>query len=302
MFTRILVPLDGSQLAELALPYAEELAGAFNSELALVYVCEPVEDEYRHMHQLYIEDMAGTARKRIKGVSSEATVKPGILDGEPAAEIIGYADKNDIRLIVMATHGRSGIMLWAVGSVAHKVLQRISIPMLLIRANVPTPKPGEKGMFSKILVPLDGSSVGEAALPYVEELTKKLESEVILLQVVPHGQWAHTVGGLDYVRFPEHVLESMKTRAGQYLEEVSARLSGTKATLSSEVRLGHAAEEIVNFAKETDTRLVAMSTHGRSGISEWILGSVTQKILHTGSTPLLLVSASGTRGEVERGL
>ena len=296
MFTRILVPLDGSHLAELAFPYAEELAGAFNSELALIHVCEPVENEYRHMHQLYIEDMAGTVRKRIKGVSAEATVKPVILDGEPAAGIIDYARENDVGLIVMATHGRSGIMLWAVGSVAHKVLQRISTPMLLIRANVPAPKPGEEGMFSKILVPLDGSSVGEAALPHVEELTKKLESEVILLQVVPHGQWAHTVGGLNFVRFEEHQIESMKTRAGQYLEEVSARLSGTKATLSSEVRVGHAAEEIVKFAKETDTRLVAMSTHGRSGIGEWIFGSVTQKILHTGSTPLLLVRASGTRG------
>ena len=302
MFARILVPLDGSQLAELALPYAEELAGAFNSELALVYVCEPEEAQYRHMHQLYIEDMAGTASKRIKRVSAEATVKPVILDGEPAAGIIDYARENDVGLLVMATHGRSGIMLWAVGSVAHKVLQRVSMPMLLIRANVPAPRPSGKVMFGKILVPLDGSSVGEAALPYVEELTKQLESEVILLQVVPHGQWAHTVGGLNYVRFPKHDLELMMERAGQYLEEVSARLSGTRATLSSEVRVGHAAEEIVKFAKETDTRLVAMSTHGRSGISEWILGSVTQKILHTGSTPLLLVRASETRGEVKRGL
>ncbi|GAH92800.1 unnamed protein product, partial [marine sediment metagenome] len=209
MFSRILVPLDGSQLAELALPYAEELAGAFNSELSLVYVCESDEAQYRHMHQLYIEDMAGTAGKRIKRVSAEATVTAVILDGEPAVELVNYAEQNDIRLIVMATHGRSGVMLWAVGSVANKVLQRISMPMMLIRANVPAPRPSGKVMFGKILVPLDGSSVGEAALPYVEELTKKLESEVILLQVVPNGQWAHTVGGLDYVRFPEHQLESL---------------------------------------------------------------------------------------------
>jgi len=296
MFSRILVPLDGSQLAELALPYAEELAGAFDSELTLIHVSEPAENEYRHMHQLYIEDMAVTVGRRIKQVSGEATGKSLILDGEPAAEIIDYAAKNDIRIIVMATHGRSGVMLWAVGSVANKVLQRISMPMLLIRANVPAPRPSGKVMFGKILVPLDGSSVGEAALPYVEELTKKLESEVILLQVVPNGHWTHTVGGLDYVRFPEHQLESLKKRAREYLEEVRTRLSGTKAILSSEVRVGHTAEEIVKFARETDTRLVAMSTHGRSGIGEWIFGGVAHKILHTGSTPLLLVRASGTGG------
>lgn len=293
MFSRILVPLDGSQLAEWALPYAEELAGAFNSEVTLIYVCQPAENQYRHMHQLYIKDIARMVKKHIKPASPVATVKPVILDGEAAAEIIDYARENDISLIVMVTHGRSGIMPWAMGSITHKVLQRISVPILLIRARVAALKPEREEKFSKILVPLDGSGAGEAALPYVEELAKKLKPEVIFLNVVLPGQHVHTIGGLNYVPFPEHEIQSLKAEAKQYLETVSRKLERTKATTRCEVKIGNAAQEIIKFAEETDTRLVAMSTHGRSSIGQWIFGSVTHKVLHAGSTPILVVRASG---------
>ena len=104
------------------------------------------------------------------------------------------------------------------------------------------------------------------------------------------------------MRFPKHELESLETRAREYLEEVKTRLSGTKATLSSEVRVGNPAEEIIKFAKENDTRLVAMSTHGYSAIGEWVLGSVAHKVLHNGSTPILLGRASGIKGGGGKGL
>ena len=287
MFNRILVPLDGSTLAEIALPYAEELGGAFNSEVILIGVTEPVERQYHHMHQLYIEKMAELVRSHIKK-ATRVKVKSVSLVGEPAQEIINYAEENNISLTIMTTHARSGMVPWVMGSIANRVLQRISMSLLLIRAKAPSLKVGG-GMFNKIIVPLDGSDAGEVALPYVRELSKKLKSEVILLQVVALGQHVHTVGGLDYVLFADQQVESMRTQAKQYLEKVSKKLTG--ASVRSEVRIGDAAREIIRFADETNTGLVAISTHGRSGIRQWVFGSVTHKILQAGNTPALLVKA-----------
>ena len=236
--------------------------------------------------------MAKLLRNRIKEVYPAVTVKPVVLDGECAAEIIDYAVKSNISLIIMATHGRSGIMLWAMGSVANKILHNINIPILLIRAKAAAIKKNEGGMFSKILVPLDGSDIGEAVLPHVMELAKGLKLEVTLLQVIAPGIHVHTIGGLDYVNFTEQQIESMQASAKQYLEEVSRKFKGTKATVKYELKLGDPAEEIIKFADETDTYLVAMSTRGHSGIKRWTLGNITHKVLHSGNTHVLLVRAS----------
>ena len=300
MFQRILVPLDGSELSELALPYAEELAGALNSEVALVNVCEPEESEHRHMHQLYIEKIAQQVKRDIKAYHLRekgpvASVESGVLDGDPAAEIIDYAQKNEISLIVIVSHGRSGLMPWSMGTSVTRVIQRADKPVLFIRATAPAPEAGKGGMFNKILVPLDGSENGEAALPYIRELAQELPSEVTLFQVVAPGQHVNTVGGLDYVLFPEQYVESMKQEARQYLEKVGRELAETKARVRFEVRVGQAAQEIIKLADETKTRLVAISTHGHSGARQWISGSVAGKILPAGNTSVLLVPVPGAR-------
>ncbi|MBA7658887.1 hypothetical protein ES703_66849 [subsurface metagenome] len=129
MWEKILVPLDGSDLAELALPYAQELAAAFNSEVVLLHVSEPAEKEHLHMHQLYMEKVAGQMTKHIEKVS------PLVVSGKPAEEIVSYTKKNNIGLIIMASHGRSGIMPWATGGVSFflwMVLKpaRLSYPIL----------------------------------------------------------------------------------------------------------------------------------------------------------------------------
>ena len=186
----------------------------------------------------------------------------------------------------MATHSRSGIIAWAMGSTTNKVLRRISIPLLLIRAGVPVPKAGQGELFNKILVPLDGSDAGEAALPYVRELTEKLKAEVILLQVVTPGQHVHTIGGLDYVRFDGHEIDLMAVKAREYLERVSGKLTGPKATVRSEVKIGDAAQEIIKFSDEISSHLVAMSSHGHSGIERSPFRSITLIVLHARNMPV----------------
>lgn len=293
MFKQILVPLDGSNLAELALPYTEELASAFNSEVTLLFVCDTPHCQQRYEHQVYVEKTAELVREHIEGERPKTSVKPVMLEGHAALEIVSYVTKNDMSLIIMATHGRSGIMSWAMGSIADKVVDRVSIPILLIRANVPAPEAGQEELFKRILLPLDGSEAGEATLPYIKELTEKLHSEVILFQVIASGKHVHTVGGLDYVRFTEEQVASRKESAKEYLEGASQRFAGTKATIRTELKSGNAAQEIINFADEINASLVAVSTHGRSGIERWAFGSITHRVLHHGNIPLLLVRAPG---------
>lgn len=296
MFERILVLLDGSQLSELALPSAEELAGAFDSQVELVCVCEPAEREYRHMAQRYIERVAGQVSERIilhgvkdTGKSEPTRVKSVVLSGKPASEIVDYVERSDATLVILTSHGRSGLKPWSLGGTATTVVERVTKPVLLVSAS----STGSKGsVFSSILVPLDGSDKSEAILPYIKELSRKLKSGVTLLRVVVSGYHVHTIGGLDYISLPEEQVERMKAEAGPYLAKVSSELKGARA-VSAGVRRGDAAEEILKLADENGVSLIAMSTHGHSGIERWTFGSVTHKVLHSGKVSLLLVRAKG---------
>jgi len=153
MYERILVPLDGSKLAEAALPYAEELAGMLNLEVVLLGVCEPAQREFSHMYQLYIEQIAELVKQHVgeyyKKEGAEAKVKPIITFGEPAEEIISYSGKNDISLVVATTHARSGIRGWVMGSVANRLLREMRAPVVIIRSMAPQPEVGTRGLLSK---------------------------------------------------------------------------------------------------------------------------------------------------------
>jgi nucleotide-binding universal stress UspA family protein len=149
-------------------------------------------------------------------------------------------------------------------------------------------------MREKILVPLDGSKVGEAALPYVEDLVPKFlpepKVEITLMQVL--SSLSHyVVAGEASARVPytEEEIEQMKTQATNYLEKVGENLRNKGATTNVRVEVGHAAEEIIKAADDIDVDMIAMSTHGRSGLSRWAFGSVTDRVLRGGHKPVLVV-------------
>ncbi len=152
-------------------------------------------------------------------------------------------------------------------------------------------------MYERILVPLDGSKVGEAALSYVEELVSKLSPEVkveiTLLQVVS-SLTHYVVAGEASAQIPytEKEMEQLKKRAISYLKKVGEGLRSKKAVVQVKVAVGRAAEEIIKTAGEINADLIAMSTHGRSGFSRWAFGSVTDKVLRrAGEKPVLMVRA-----------
>ena len=157
-------------------------------------------------------------------------------------------------------------------------------------------------MREKILVPLDGSKVGEAALPYVEELVTKLlpepKVEVTLIQVL--SSLSHyVVAGEASARIPytEQEIEQMKKKASQYLKKAGETLRKKGAAIKVQVAVGSSADEIIKAADEIHIDIIAMSTHGRSGLSRWAFGSVTDKVLRGGHKPVLVVRAPKEAGQ-----
>ena len=151
-------------------------------------------------------------------------------------------------------------------------------------------------MYQRILVPLDGSKVGEAALPYIEDLVSKLRKdikvEVTLFQVVS-SLTHYVVAGEASVPVPytDKEMEELKKRALDYLEKTGEALRSKGATVKTKVSTGNAAEEIIQATEEIKADLIAMSTHGRSGISRWTFGSITNRVLRAGVVPILTVKA-----------
>ena len=142
MYRRILVPLDGSELAEVVFTYAKELAGRLDVEVLLLHVATPEEREFIPMHRSYIEHAADIVRRELQEVQERTGIKPGakpkpveargeLAIGYPAEEILRYAEESNVDLILMATHGRSGLKRWSMGSVADKVLRASKVPVWL---------------------------------------------------------------------------------------------------------------------------------------------------------------------------
>jgi nucleotide-binding universal stress UspA family protein len=149
-------------------------------------------------------------------------------------------------------------------------------------------------MYERILVPLDGSKVGEAAMPYVEDLVSKLSPatkvEVTLFQVVS-TQYHWVVAGEATARVPytDKEMEQIKRKATSYLNKAGKGLKSKGAVVKCKVEVGKAAEEILKATGDINADLVAMSTHGRSGLGRWAFGSVTDKVLRAGVAPILII-------------
>ena len=154
----------------------------------------------------------------------------------------------------------------------------------------------EKGMIRRILLPLDASGLAEKVLPYVEDLALATKAEVFLLQVVASAPdmvlvESYTPPVADLV---DNYIKEVSSAAGSYLNKIKERLSEKGIVVYPEVRIGSPADKIIDFAKEKGIDLIAMSTHGRSGFSRWVFGSVADKVLHAAETPVLLIRSAGT--------
>ena len=292
MFERILLPLDGSRLAEAAIPYGAELTARLGSELILFHACAREHQPFQSMHQLYLTEAAkGLERHMEKKFPrcEDWAVRTETVVGEPADAICEYAEKNDIRLIVMADHGISGPKLWTLGSVADKCVRAVKIPVLLIRLKEGRPIEGRKRLISRILVSLDGSGTSETAVTYAAELAQRLKASITLYRMA-EGKVLHSDIDeyIPLVSAPVSPSEEKRVRA--YLTNIEKDLRQKGISVTHRVTGGvDPAAEILEQEKKARADLVVMASRGRSPIARWVFGSVAQKVLLEGDLPLLLV-------------
>jgi nucleotide-binding universal stress UspA family protein len=293
MYERILVPLDGSNTAEIVIPYVEEIAAKLGAEIILVGVSESSATDTTRLYSYYLERITEQVKRQVKdyGAKEEVKIRSKVLLGNPAIEILRHTDEMNAGLIAMASRGSSGSGPWFLGNIAAKVLRAATKPVLLIRAAASSTALQQKSLVKRILMPLDGSKTGEAATQYTEMLARALGAKVMLLQVVEPVKF---VVGFETV-VPQAVPqseESIKDAAIAYLDSLRKSLEEKGIRTSIVVLRGSAANQIIDYAVANTVDLIAMSTHGLSGIGRWVFGSVTGKVLHAGETPILVVRPS----------
>jgi nucleotide-binding universal stress UspA family protein len=300
METRILVPLDGSRLSEQSLPYAMTLGQRLPAELVLFSAIsipsdvrealekaglepEPLFEELEIEAGEYLEALAHLLSK------AELSVSHVVLRSRAAEAIVEYAEQADIQLIVMASHGYTGIARWTHGSVAERALQSAPVPVLLVRAKegitraLPEARPCRR-----VLVPLDGSKLAEQVLPAIIPIAAALGCEVTLFRVLVDTAGSFT--GRWYL--PQNSsFEIANQDARSYLERLASHVKEHGIRVSTAIQLGPVAKSIIDYAEGHDVDLIAMCTHGRTGIARWALGSVADRVLRAGDKPVLLVRA-----------
>lgn len=300
MFDRIMVPLDGSSASEIALPYAEEIASRLAKEIILVSVCEVAAAGADQLYRTYLKSIEERVLRELEHFECRESpkVRSEILIGSPAPEILRFADENDVSLITMASHGRSGGTPWLLGNVAAKVLRAAKKPVLLIKVAAEATTLLQRRLIRKVLLPLDGSKLGEQAVPYAEKLIQGVGAQTVLIQALEPLKEIKGEGYRGYPVLSETELRAVNERrkkfAEDYLEGMVKTFKEKGLPASCLVVRGSPAEQILDYAQKNGVDVIAMSTHGRSGMGRWVFGSVTDKILHAGDTAVLMVRASET--------
>ncbi len=299
MYAKILVPLDGSNTAEKVLPYARSLSSALKLPVELLAVID-LSEMAAHVSAgkaRYLDSMieAGVRSssdylQRIAKTFTGANVKCSVEKGRPHEVIVERAAADKGTLVSMATHGRSGLNRWLLGSVTEKVLRTTNSPLLLVRAAEEAKTEGQE-VLNSVIVPLDGSELAESVLPTVAQLVGELKLEVILFRAysIPYNAYANE--SYYAVNFAE-IATILKNETVDYLEKKTAEMKGLGVPEVSYVaKEGFAADEIISLGRGTSNNLIAMSTHGRSGVKRWALGSVTEIVVRHSGDPVLVLHA-----------
>jgi nucleotide-binding universal stress UspA family protein len=297
-YRTMIVPLDGSEYSQRALITATTLARATGAQLVLVRAAsasvllgvDASEAQLKVIHEAeaYLTKWAG----RLDGMGFRVETAVPFM---PAHEgILLEINQHHAGLVVMCTHGRSGVGRWIYGSVAEKILADSPVPVLLVRPNGPVGPLLLGSSQAPLLVPLDGSCYAEAALPHALALSQALDRELLLLRVVvpvmnpvssPGQSWALAMDAEEMVVQEEQDQQM----AEDYLDNLVGRLKSEGRRVKSKVRFGWPAEEIQEESKAAGAGMIVMATHGHTGLRGAILGSVALEMVHRGLLPLFLV-------------
>jgi nucleotide-binding universal stress UspA family protein len=282
MFNRILLSLDGAESSEIVIPYVVELARTFNASIDLVGVAEGENEAQANLLQKYLKDMEAKLESR------DLRVSISHLRGRPESEILNFAAKNDSSLIAMAARGKTTSVKWPMGSVAEKVLRTTTKPLLLVSRGCSPYTGDDLPVLKKVLVPLDGSELGESALPYAIEICHKTGATLQVLHIISSAY--KMTGGTGYALKLQHqLLEVLREEAKEYLEGIADRLKKENIGFKTETVTGYPSIAILEYSRTNNVDLIAISSHGQSGIDRFVMGSTTDKVIHNSEHPVLLI-------------
>ena len=297
MLENIVVLLDGSELAEHVLPHVEELVRDRDVRVHLLSV-GPVPrgpappapgggEGRRSRIERDLKTYLNSVALRLGPIASEVRVSVRL--GLPADEILGYVSDVAADFVAMSTHGWSGLSQWAFGTVADRVLQGATCPVLVVRAGAARSAiPNQR-----ILVPLDGSALAEQIVPHVEQIIRPNQTQVFLLSVMMSGLGDRAVSLMRSsppgLWFPTNMRHLTEVQLQSYLRSVALALRDRGAVVQIAVRHGSPASEILAYATQIQADLIGMTSHGLSGLSHWVYGGVARKVVQGAHRHVLLV-------------
>jgi nucleotide-binding universal stress UspA family protein len=296
MFKHLLAPLDGSITAECTLPHLVALARLYQARVTLVRVLDVPETRldkqptdplqwllYKAEAKAYLDDVAQRLR-----IEADIETEPVLLEGQAAQSICDFAHSNDVALIVTSSHGQSGLSPWNIGSVAHKIVQRVHRSVMI----VPAYNAGEQALtglrYARLLVPLDGSQRAESVLSAAVSLARGQEAQLLLAYVVVKPEMPRQLPlTADDKELIEHIVVRKREAATQYMELLRDRLMypfELRLLTSQSIALA-----LHGLADDAEVDLILLGAHGYSGKPKWPYGSVTTSFIEYGNVPLLVV-------------
>ena len=307
-FRSILVPLDGSPLAEQALPLAAEIAQRSGAKLRLALVHElppppfdsqaaklftSIEVASRKAERAYLRGVQARVRQGGTRLSSAVT-----LSGPVGPTLAKHVGELGIDLVVMATHGRGGLRRSWMGSVADHLIRHLQVPVLLVRSPEGQPTPQRAGGLGQIMVPLDGSPLAEEALDAAARIARLWDAELTLVQVVRPVLLSAEPAMPVPSAYDEEFTTMWRSQAQDYLDGVIERLQGEGLRASGVALIGwNATDSILDLARPERVGMVVIATHGRGGLRRFALGSVADKLVRSADVPVLVYRPSGRSGK-----
>ncbi len=326
---KILVPLDGSKLSETIMGRVAQMAEAMDAEVHLLSVVEEPRiggtwlealaavdettgefgmggtsylrrlpqqtDAVAETREQALERTINASERYLAGVAAEfpsLKIATNTVHGDdPVTEITAFSQAEGVDLIAMSTRGHSGLGRWVYGSNADKLVHSTAIPLLLLRPEDAGDAPLERKTIDTLLVPLDGSALAESAMPHVEALAKSMGAKISLVQVITTPTMAYPAA--EAYTFDPQMASNLERAAAGYLKEKRTELEEKGFEVETTVKSGYPAAHIIDLAAESEGRLIIMSTHGRSGLGRWIMGSVADRVLRASYSPVLLIRPTG---------
>jgi nucleotide-binding universal stress UspA family protein len=289
-YDEVLIPTDGSESAERAARYGQVLAEAYGASVHVLSVVDErdfdgvVDGDEADAGKTAAERTAQDAVERVAALF-DGDVTTRVTVGIPSEEILAYVSETAIDLVAMGTHGRTGVERFLIGSVAERVVRHASVPVLTVRlSEAVSPWPP----LEHILVPTDGSDASFQALPYAFDLADRFDALVEGLSIVDERTKAS-------VYTVETALEEMvgglEAMAETATERIEARAKAADVEVTTTVVDGIPSRTICAHAGESGADLVVIASHGRTGLSHYLLGSVAERVVRNSTVPVLTVPA-----------